>query len=93
MALGVLPEIDLEERTVTLQPGDAVIFYTDGVTEAFSPQGDIYDRERLAAIVKAAEGRSAQAILQAILDSVQEFAGGNPASDDLTLMVLRRSLS
>jgi serine phosphatase RsbU (regulator of sigma subunit) len=88
--LGVLDEIHLDERTITLEPGDSVIFYTDGVTEAFSEQGDIYGQERLRAVAKAGDGSSAQAIVQAVLDSVQEFAGDSPQSDDLTLMILRR---
>ncbi|MBC8450156.1 MAG: GAF domain-containing protein [Chloroflexi bacterium] len=88
--LGVLEEIRLEEQTISLEPGDVVIFYTDGVTEAFSPQGDIFGDQRLQAAVEAAAGSSAQAMLEAICDAVDEFVGDNPPSDDLTLMVLRR---
>ena len=89
--LGVLEQIALEERTVTLEPSDYLVFYTDGVTEAFSPAGDMYGDERLQAVVRTAAGGSAQAMLQAILKSVREFVGDNLPSDDLTLMVLRRA--
>ena len=90
IALGVLEGIRLEERTVSLEPGDHLIFYTDGVTEAFSPQDEIYSEERLRATIQAADGGSAQAMLDTIDDSVIAFVGDTPPSDDLTLMVLRR---
>jgi sigma-B regulation protein RsbU (phosphoserine phosphatase) len=90
MALGVLEGTRLEERSVSLGPGDDLIFYTDGVTEAFSPQDDIYGEERLRATIQAAAGSSAQALLDGIDDSVSAFVGDTPPSDDLTLMVLRR---
>ncbi len=89
MALGVLEGIRLEERSVSLKPGDHLIFYTDGVTEAFSPQNEIYGEERLQATIQAAAG-SAQAMLDAIDDSVVAFVGDTSPSDDLTIMVLRR---
>jgi phosphoserine phosphatase RsbU/P len=90
MALGVLGGIQLEDRVVPLEPGDYVIFYTDGITEAFSPKGDIYGEERLQATVRAAAVDSAQAMLDAIDDAVVAFVGDGSPSDDLTLEVLRR---
>jgi sigma-B regulation protein RsbU (phosphoserine phosphatase) len=92
MALGVLPGINLKERIVSLESGDTLIFYTDGVTEAFSPEDAIYGEGRLRATIRAAGGASAQAMLDAIIDSVTAFVGDNPPSDDITLMVLRRSV-
>ena len=91
MALGVLEGIRLEEHVVSLEPGDSVVFYTDGITEAFSSQGDIYSEERLQATIQAANGGSAQTILDAIDASVVAFAGDTAPSDDRTLMVLRRT--
>jgi sigma-B regulation protein RsbU (phosphoserine phosphatase) len=90
MALGVLQGINLEERVVSLEPGDTLIFYTDGVTEAFSPEDDMYGTGHLQATIRAAGGSSAQAVLDAIGDSVTAFVGDSPPSDDITLMVLRR---
>jgi len=90
MALGVLEGTQLEEHVVSLEPGDYLIFYTDGITEAFSPQEDIYGEERLRMTIQAADGNSAQAMLDAIDHSVIGFAGDTPPSDDRTLMVLRR---
>jgi serine phosphatase RsbU (regulator of sigma subunit) len=90
MALGVLGGVQLEDRVIPLAPGDYVIFYTDGITEAFSPEGDIYGEERLRATVRAAAADSAQAMLEAIDDAVVTFVGEGSPSDDLTLEVLRR---
>jgi serine phosphatase RsbU (regulator of sigma subunit)/putative methionine-R-sulfoxide reductase with GAF domain len=90
MALGVLEGARLEEQIVFLEPGDSLILYTDGITEAFSPDDDIYGEERLRATVQAADGSSAQAILDGIDDSVAAFVGDLAPSDDRTLMVLRR---
>ncbi len=91
MALGVLAGLRMDERIVALEPEDCLIFYTDGITEAFSPEGDIYGEDRLQTTVRSASGSSAQAMLEAIGDSVVVFAGGATPSDDRTLMVLRRS--
>ncbi len=94
MALGVLEGTRLEGRVVSLEPGDYLIFYTDGVTEAFSPQDDIYGVERLQTTIQAAAGGgSAQAMLDGIDNSVLAFVGDTPPSDDLTLMVLRRLIT
>jgi sigma-B regulation protein RsbU (phosphoserine phosphatase) len=90
MALGVLAGVRSEEHVISLAPGDYLIFYTDGITEAFSPEGDIYGEERLQTIIQAAGDGPAQAMLDTIDSSVAAFAGDGPLSDDRTLMVLRR---
>jgi len=90
MALGVMEGIRHEERVTSLEPGDYVIFYTDGVTEAFSPEGETYEEERLRAMIHAAAGNSAQEMLDDIDDSVTAFIGDAAPSDDRTTMVLRR---
>ncbi|MFQ6100379.1 MAG: GAF domain-containing protein [Anaerolineae bacterium] len=90
MALGVLEVVQLEERAVLLETDDCLVLYTDGITEAFSSEGDMYSEERLRATVQAADGHSAQAVLDAIDSSVIAFIGDTPPSDDRTLMVLRR---
>jgi serine phosphatase RsbU (regulator of sigma subunit) len=92
MALGVLEGIHLEEGAMCLGPGDHLIFYTDGVTEAFSPQQEIYGQARLEATIQAAGDCSAQAMLEAIDNPASAFVGDQPPSDDVTLMVLRRSM-
>ena len=90
MALGVLENTPLEERPVSLSVDDSLILYTDGVTEAFSPEGEIYGEDRLHRTIQAAAGSSAQEMLDRIDESVITFAGTASPSDDLTLMVLHR---
>jgi len=90
MALGVLEGVRMEERSITLEPCDCLTFYTDGITDAFSPQGDLYGEERLRLTIQSSNADSAQAMLNAIESSVTAFAADEPPFDDMTLMVLRR---
>ncbi len=90
MALGVLEGVRSEDRAVRLEPGDHLVFYTDGITEAFSPEGELYGEGRLRTAIQAAGDGDAQGMLNAIEESVIAFAGDVPLSDDRTLMVLRR---
>jgi len=87
MALGVLEGNPLQAQQVSLSPGDVLILYTDGITEAFSPDGEIYGLPRLRNTICSA---TAEALLDAIDQSVTAFIGDAPLSDDLTLLVLRR---
>jgi sigma-B regulation protein RsbU (phosphoserine phosphatase) len=90
IALGILKDIHLEDHSNLLEPGDCVIFYTDGVTEAFSPDEEMYGEEHLHETIRAADSTSASTVLDAIDDSVIEFIGDNPRADDLTMVAIRR---
>ena len=90
MALGVLEGERMKEHSAVLEPGDCVVFYTDGVTEAYSPEQGLYGDDQFRLVIEASAGRSAQAVLEAIDRSVLAHMGSAPPSDDLTLMVLRR---
>jgi serine phosphatase RsbU (regulator of sigma subunit) len=73
-----------------LLPGDQIIFYTDGITEARNPQGEMFRTQRLD---QALENCSleASALLVSVLRCVEEFADGCPADDDRTMIVARVS--
>jgi sigma-B regulation protein RsbU (phosphoserine phosphatase) len=73
-----------------IAPGDALVLYTDGITEAQDAQEELFEEERLMGVVQANLGRSAQAIQHALVTGVHEFVGDAPQADDLTLMVLVR---
>jgi sigma-B regulation protein RsbU (phosphoserine phosphatase) len=94
MALGVLEGSRTTERTVSLEPGDYLVLYTDGVTETFSPDGEMFGEANLTRTLKeAAQGRadlSSQELLDAIDEAVANFLGLHGRTDDLTLLVLRR---
>jgi phosphoserine phosphatase RsbU/P len=88
LVLGVMPGIAYPDHTIQLLPGDRLILYTDGVTEAFNSAEEAYGAERLIAEVKAHGDGAATALVERICRSVTIFAGAAPQSDDITLTVL-----
>ena len=90
LPLAVLPKIDYPLRWVELAPGDALILYTDGVTDALNTDGDLFGIERLEAAARRHSAQSARQLLDAILEAAQEFAAGRSQSDDTTVLILRR---
>ena len=89
VALGVLPDAQYEERPLALSPGDTLLLYTDGVSEAESPTGEQYGQSRLEQLLIRLQGRPAQQILDGVVEDVLAFAGARGQNDDLTLMVVR----
>jgi PAS domain S-box-containing protein len=85
--LGVVPDPQLEDRAVSLSPGDAIVFYTDGVVESRSG-GDALDEAGLAELVSACAGRGADAIAARVEDAALRAQGG-PPRDDIAVLVLR----
>jgi len=90
IVLGAFEQIELEETRVDIDPGDALVFYTDGVTEAINPQAQEFGIERLRGIIVSAAAAGAQHILDRIVQAVDEFAQDAPPFDDLTLVVIKR---
>jgi phosphoserine phosphatase RsbU/P len=79
----------LEESELRLQPGDVLMMFTDGVTEAHDAEGTEFEYERLADVLKAHGDRDAQCILDAVFDAVRKHRGAAHAEDDMTGVVLR----
>ena len=90
MALGVEAGTLIEERKIRLSPGDLLLLYTDGLTEAFTPEGEPYGEERVCDLIKSNPAASVQALLNALEASIADFLGGQPASDDLTMLAAKR---
>jgi serine phosphatase RsbU (regulator of sigma subunit)/putative methionine-R-sulfoxide reductase with GAF domain len=90
MALGILEEIEFQEGVVHLEPGDAVVLYTDGITEASDAERQLFGRGRLAEVVSTHRHLSAEDLARAIDAAVAEFVGDAPQSDDFTLLVAKR---
>ncbi len=88
---GLLRILSIHERTISLGPGDLILLYTDGLTEAFSPEGEMYGEEQLQEVLKAAEPSQAREVLNALEASVKQFMGPLPAADDLTMLALKRT--
>jgi serine phosphatase RsbU (regulator of sigma subunit) len=89
VTLGVLADARYDERPLALDPGDVLVMYTDGITEAESPSGEQFGTQRLEEIITRLAGSSAQEILDAIVEETLEWCGARGQSDDLTLVVLK----
>ena len=79
-----------EQATVALGPGDTLLLYTDGVTEAQTPAGAMFGQERLLAAAQATLGRPAQEVQAGLLAEMRRFLGDVPQSDDITVVVVVR---
>ncbi|MFH2102617.1 MAG: GAF domain-containing protein [Chloroflexota bacterium] len=89
-ALGIFESMEIQNRTIELGVDDYILFYTDGLTEAFAVDDSIYGEERLCSFLQANQFLHATDILAAVEASVDEFMGGLPATDDLTMLALMR---
>jgi phosphoserine phosphatase RsbU/P len=89
VALGVMPEIELEEREIKLDAGDIVVLYTDGVTEAINHEEEEFGVARLTAIAEQNRDRSAAEIIGEIKAGVIRYSDGQPQFDDITLIVVK----
>jgi sigma-B regulation protein RsbU (phosphoserine phosphatase) len=85
----VLPDARYEERPLAIQPGDVLLLYTDGVSEAESPAGEQFGPRRLEECLKQLRDGSANEILKGIVDAVTAWAAERGVSDDLTLVVVK----
>ena len=90
VALGVMDDMDFEQGSITLAPGDALVLYTDGVTEAMNGEHEELGMERLQEILAATSSRSPEEINRSIFNGIRAFAGGAPQSDDITCLTLFR---
>ncbi len=88
-ALGFEPGLEFERTELKLQTGDALVLYSDGVTEAFNPQEDLYGDGRLLADTAAFNGQSAPDITANLLRKVRAFANGAAQSDDIAILALK----
>jgi serine phosphatase RsbU (regulator of sigma subunit) len=88
--LGILEDIDFEESQIQLKPGDVVVLYTDGVSEAENGAGEMFTDARLREFVASLpRGLNAREIATRILGALQQFLGEAEPQDDVTLLVLR----
>jgi serine phosphatase RsbU (regulator of sigma subunit) len=87
--VGLFDAATFEEETVTLQPGDWLIVFSDGVSEAMSASGDEYGESRIVSVVERNKELEPRQLLESMFADVREFTRGAPQSDDITAMVLR----
>jgi serine phosphatase RsbU (regulator of sigma subunit)/pSer/pThr/pTyr-binding forkhead associated (FHA) protein len=89
MILGLFDHATYEEETVQLEPGDTVVVFSDGVSEAQSATGDEFGEDRLLECLQVTKGGAPTQIIDKIVASVREFAKGTTQSDDVTVLVVR----
>jgi phosphoserine phosphatase RsbU/P len=90
MVLGFFDTVPYCEGSATLSPGDALVLYSDGVTETFDALGDEFGEERLSDLVLRLRHLDAAGLEGAIMGEIESFGGGLKATDDRTLVVLKR---
>ena len=87
--LGMFPNVTYEEFSVATQPGDAIVFVSDGILDAENEKEEMYGQDRLAGLLCASRDLPAQEIADAILADVSRFQGSKDRFDDETIIVLR----
>jgi sigma-B regulation protein RsbU (phosphoserine phosphatase) len=98
MALGAVEDTTWSQSTVCLDPGNTLVLYTDGITEAQNQQGDFFGRQHLLSILQSeaaapkSHSRTAPHIQETLLAEIHRFMEMIPLQDDMTLMILVRDL-
>jgi len=96
LILGFQPDVRYDQQTVMIEPGEIIVLYTDGITEAVDPTSemiadDLFGVERLVDVVRENSGKSAREIQSAILDAIANHTNNAPQFDDITLVVIKRN--
>lgn len=90
LPLGIKPDAEYREGRTQLQPGDVLVIYSDGVSEALNPAGEEFGTQRLQQVVSQNLRSSASGIRDRIESALSKFAQGTPANDDITLVIVKR---
>ncbi len=90
--LGVTDEFEIGEKTYALEPGDAILLYTDGVNEAMNANRELYGEERIAAVMSKCRG-NAQCVVEGLAQDVQAFSAGAAQNDDICIVGFSRNQS
>ena len=88
--VGVVDDYEYQDNLTTLNIGDTLVLYTDGVNEAFNPAFEEYGDSRLENALQQQKGKDCKQLTEALLEDVRTFAAGAPQSDDITIMSLKR---
>ena len=89
LPIGLFPDLALMGECVRLRPGMSALLYSDGLTEAINPAGELFGLERLMATASSFSRRSAEHIADGLLSAIEAFQDGLPLTDDATLLVIR----
>ncbi len=89
--IGLLPQVSYEEQSLTLEAGDVLLTYTDGISEAMTADDEKWGDERMTSAAEKAYSANAEEILRAIFAAADEFTGKALQHDDMTLLVAKLS--
>ncbi|TKJ35090.1 hypothetical protein CEE39_01380 [bacterium (candidate division B38) B3_B38] len=89
LCLGIMEESTYQQESTTLQKGDILVMYTDGLTEAMNPQEDEFGTQRLEEVVQKNRHLPASDIIEAVIQQLKSWSRGIPPFDDLTLVLLK----
>jgi len=90
IALGVMENVTLEERQISIEPGEILVLYTDGVTEPINEAEEEFSEERLTKIIASTSDKPCSQIVNIIHAAVSDFVGDQPQFDDYTLVAVKR---
>jgi len=90
LVLGIFDNIVYDGGRVEMHPGDTLVIYSDGVTETWDPDGEEFGEESLIPLAVRSRALDAEAIQNVILREIERFEAGARATDDRTIVVLRR---
>jgi sigma-B regulation protein RsbU (phosphoserine phosphatase) len=90
MPIGLFCTLDYTFNKVTLEKGESLVLYSDGLSEAFNGEAE-YGDEKIKNIVKINSGKNSKQLVQTLRDDLRSFMNGNSMKDDLTIMVISRT--
>jgi phosphoserine phosphatase RsbU/P len=90
LPIGILANQDYAVQRMRIAPGDRLVAFSDGITEAMNAAGELFDDARLLAAIQAQGHLSATALVQTIVQAAEAHAAGAPQADDMTLLVVAR---
>jgi sigma-B regulation protein RsbU (phosphoserine phosphatase) len=90
--LGFMARFEFSEHSVSLNRGDLLVAFSDGISEAMNSFAEEYGEQKLQEVIYAHRNESAHVMMQTIIDSVNQFASGNEQTDDMTLICIKRQV-
>lgn len=91
LPIGILPAQSFEVLRSTIQPGERLVAFSDGITEAMKVDGELFGDEQFHTVLRASANRAAAEQVRTVIAAVDEFASGAPQSDDITLLIVSRT--
>jgi sigma-B regulation protein RsbU (phosphoserine phosphatase) len=93
LIVGIMPSVPYEEETIPFNPGDLLVIFSDGVTEAMNNAEEELGEQRLADLITKNRNETPKNLIDIIIKSVRDFSGGQEQSDDITLVIVKRDVN